>query len=109
MAALKHQRCANHIDREAAVRCPLCHKHFCRECITEHDGKRLCVNCLKGISGKRRTKKRVAGTAFEITVFCFALILVFLCFGYLGRRLARSGGKPLSKISTEAAKQNSGN
>ena len=106
-ALLKHQRCANHIDREAAVKCPSCHKHFCRECITEHDGKRLCVNCLKDKSARKRSNKRFLGMTFEAALFCFALILVFLCFGYLGRRLARSGGKPLSKISTEAAKRNS--
>ena len=58
------------------------------------------------MSGNKRSNKRFIRTTFEIVAFCFALILVFLCFGYLGRELSRSGGKPLSKISSEAAKQN---
>jgi hypothetical protein len=41
------QRCLIHADREAIARCPACANYFCRECITEHEGKFLCSNCLQ--------------------------------------------------------------
>ena len=45
--ALSHQRCYNHVRREAAARCPECHRYFCRECITEHEDRVLCAGCLE--------------------------------------------------------------
>jgi hypothetical protein len=47
MANLTHQRCLNHALREAVARCPECRQCFCRECITEHDGRVICAACLK--------------------------------------------------------------
>jgi hypothetical protein len=61
MNALSAQRCLRHFDREAAARCPECRGFFCRECISEHDGRVLCAACLarlnekperKGVSGR---------------------------------------------------------
>lgn len=47
MIALVQQRCLVHASREAAARCPACRQFFCRECVTEHDGRVLCVACLR--------------------------------------------------------------
>jgi len=44
---LTRTRCEIHADREAAARCIGCEQFFCRECITEHDGRMLCVRCLR--------------------------------------------------------------
>lgn len=38
--------CHSHISRPAAARCPSCGDFFCRECVTEHEGRLLCVRCL---------------------------------------------------------------
>ncbi len=46
LQALREQRCRNHGDREASARCPSCGGFFCRECVTEHDGRILCATCL---------------------------------------------------------------
>jgi hypothetical protein len=46
MTALTAQRCLRHYDREAAARCPECREFFCRECISEHNGRVLCASCL---------------------------------------------------------------
>ena len=43
---LHNRRCAHHAEREAAARCPSCKAFYCRECITEHDGRFLCAGCL---------------------------------------------------------------
>ena len=44
--ALARQRCWTHAQREAVSRCPACRRFYCRECVTEHDGRLLCVQCL---------------------------------------------------------------
>lgn len=46
MDILAKQRCNHHAHREAAARCPVCSRYFCRECVTEHDGRVLCAPCL---------------------------------------------------------------
>jgi hypothetical protein len=43
---LSQRRCRNHTERPAAGRCPLCAFFYCRECITEHDGRLLCAACV---------------------------------------------------------------
>lgn len=39
-------RCLHHADRESVARCPECRRSFCRECITEHEGRVICARCL---------------------------------------------------------------
>lgn len=46
MSTLTKQRCRLHGHREAVARCPQCEKFFCRECVTEHDGRVICQPCL---------------------------------------------------------------
>jgi hypothetical protein len=40
-------QCFNHAERLAAARCPECGHSYCRECITEHDGRLVCAVCLR--------------------------------------------------------------
>jgi hypothetical protein len=47
MTPLAHQHCLHHPEREAIVRCPACRRDYCRECVTEHDGRYLCTACLR--------------------------------------------------------------
>ena len=49
-----HQRCFRHDGREAAARCPGCRRYFCRECVTEHDGRLLCAACVAGTVSRPR-------------------------------------------------------
>ena len=44
--SLRQQRCILHPNREAVARCPGCGRYFCRECVTEHDGRVLCAACI---------------------------------------------------------------
>lgn len=46
MNRLSHS-CFNHPERPAAARCPLCGVAFCRECVSEHNGRFLCASCLQ--------------------------------------------------------------
>jgi hypothetical protein len=87
MPPLLHQRCLNHVTREAAARCPECKRFFCRECITEHEGKVICAECLTTQSassskGPRRVAEIARGGAMTV-----GLGLVWLFFYYFGRLL----------------------
>ena len=54
-------RCQRHPGREAAARCPSCQQSFCRECVTEHDGRMLCLGCF----AKRSQREAVGGAGWE--------------------------------------------
>jgi len=47
---LRHARCLFHPLREAAARCPHCGGTFCRECVTDEEGKLACPPCLRRIA-----------------------------------------------------------
>jgi len=60
VSLLLQQRCVHHISREAAAKCPVCGLFFCRECVTEHDGRMTCTSCVAAIQGPtehRRTSR----------------------------------------------------
>src|ERR1700731_1627705 len=44
---LRHARCLFHPLREAAARCPHCGGTYCRECVTDEEGKLACPPCLR--------------------------------------------------------------
>jgi len=58
MKDLAHQRCFNHVQREAVARCPQCRGYFCRECITEHDDRVICAGCLSKLVRKSALPRR---------------------------------------------------
>ncbi len=53
---LSEKRCSNHASREAAARCPGCGRFFCRECVTDDEGRLLCVPCLKKAHSSRASR-----------------------------------------------------
>ncbi|MGD8283428.1 MAG: hypothetical protein PVG70_03255 [Desulfobacterales bacterium] len=87
MSDLTHQRCYNHMFREAAARCPECARFFCRECITEHEDKVLCSSCLH----KRLKPTDVKISRFQwmlnLGYFFLGLLLLYVLFFYFGRIL----------------------
>jgi hypothetical protein len=84
---LVHQRCLNHIDREAVARCPECQKHFCRECISEHDDRVLCAACLRRLlEPPRAHPPRFAGFG-RVVLSLTALAIAWFAFFVLGRSL----------------------
>jgi hypothetical protein len=81
---LRHARCLFHPLREAAARCPHCGGTFCRECVTDEEGKLACPPCLRRMayppapkaSLTRRFRQILAGvTALAVlTALFFALL-----------------------------------
>src|SRR5579863_2381831 len=70
-AGLRHARCLFHPLREAAALCPRCGGTFCRECVTDEEGKLACPPCLRQMarppapqsSNFRRFRQFLSGVA----------------------------------------------
>ena len=85
--ALLHQRCWNHDYREAVCRCPACQRHFCRECVTEHEDRLICAGCLKKLA-KATTRRRFRFANLAGIGQCLLGVLTaWLFFYFLGHSL----------------------
>ena len=83
MSTLVHRRCWHHPDRAAVCRCPGCSRDYCRECVTEHDSRLLCANCLRNLlqGAARSTNRRAAAVASAVA----GLLLSWAVFYGFGR------------------------
>jgi hypothetical protein len=84
---LTFQRCLVHGDRQAIARCPACTNYFCRECITEHEGKFLCSNCLERKSIGANFVRRNSGWLAAIIGLIMGLSVAWFFFYLIGRLL----------------------
>ena len=85
---LHQTRCFNHLQREAVARCPGCQKFYCRECVTEHDGRLLCRACVGRAAeetGARSAAWRSLGTG--VLRIAAGLLLLYAVFSSVGRVL----------------------
>ena len=87
---LHARRCARHVEREAAARCPGCHGFFCRECVVEHDGKLLCAGCLERAAAAQARRHRRLAHAREAAKLAAGALVLWLLF--------YSGGALLVKL-----------
>jgi hypothetical protein len=87
MNDLLQQKCYHHKHREAVARCPECKRYFCRECITEHDDRVLCTDCLVRMSGKSQRHSSAFNSVFYILRFLSGTIVLWLAFYYIGLML----------------------
>jgi hypothetical protein len=88
MTALIHQRCWNHASREAAARCPVCTRFYCRECVTEHQGRMICAGCVAASSKMPGATVHAAGIRWTLLSVA-GVLLAWMIFYYLGALLAR--------------------
>ncbi len=89
MSDISRQRCYNHQSREAAARCLECGRSYCRECVTEHDDKVMCSECLKNQTSALKEKKKRFGNVFRLIFFAINIIFLWITFYYLGRSLLK--------------------
>jgi len=84
LATLTQTRCFNHGQREAVARCPACRRHYCRECVTEHDHRLLCASCIAA-AGEKKTKPRrftlPLAPLVQLAVAIVVYWVAFLCLG----------------------------
>lgn len=85
---LLDRRCFHHDLREAVAQCPSCKLFFCRECVTEHDGRMICVTCVNALTRDATKAPRAAGARWAVTAIA-GLLIAWLVFYYLGLTLAR--------------------
>ncbi len=79
--SLRHARCLFHPLREAAARCPHCGGTYCRECVTDEEGKLACPPCLRrmacppaqNLSLTRRVRQVLTG----LTALASLIVLFF--------------------------------
>ncbi len=81
------QKCLVHADREAVVRCPSCGNYFCRECITEHEQKFLCSNCLRRVTTLVEPAERNANWLMTIVKMMVGIAVAWLFFYIIGKSL----------------------
>jgi len=87
MSSLARQRCLQHPDREAAYRCPVCKRHYCRECGVEHDGRMLCAACLKKLASNVRTTSARWMAILSLAAPFLGFMIAWLFFFGLGQLL----------------------
>ena len=87
MPDITHQRCLNHMLREAVARCPECGRFFCRECITEHEDKVLCASCLRKRLKPARQKYQRFRWVFRLGYFISGIVLLYVIFYYFAQIL----------------------
>jgi len=94
-APLARRRCWSHATREAVSRCPSCKKFYCRECVTEHDGRLLCVTCLAA-AGAATVKRTGTRWIVWMTAAIAGLLITFFLhatLGYVLEKLPPSWGR----------------
>lgn len=87
---LRQQRCWNHQSREAVSRCPDCRRPFCRECVTELDGRLICATCLQRITAVATptgNRWRLLASLWPVLGLCGGLVLSWWVFFSIGRLL----------------------
>lgn len=103
MSQLVHHRCFVHASREAAARCPSCRQHYCRECVTEHDGRLLCAACLRKktepVVRPRRNLRFLTGPIQLIAGIVFCWVAFYL----LGQLLLQTPSEWHEGKAAEAA------
>ena len=69
------------------ARCPVCRNAYCRECVTEHEGRVLCAACLaKLVDAGSATRRRVLRAASAVLPV-MGLALAWMFFYGIARAL----------------------
>jgi hypothetical protein len=81
------RKCTNHWMREAAARCPECKRYFCRECVTEHEGRVLCAACIGREEDRSEHRHVFTASALRLIQGTAGFLVLWIMFYYLGRIL----------------------
>jgi hypothetical protein len=87
---VSQQRCLRHPEREAVARCPECRNSFCRECITEHEDRVLCSNCLAKLSRRTESRRPILKHPVQLFLMAIGLATAWAFFYLIGYSLSRA-------------------
>ena len=87
MNGFPRHNCQLHREREAVARCPSCKRFFCRECVTEHEGRVVCSACLRKEGTEENRAAWKLGGAWRAAQVAAGLALAWLAFYGLGSAL----------------------
>jgi hypothetical protein len=79
--------CLNHPRREAAARCTSCGQPFCRECVTDFEGRMVCSACHREKTKAGDKKKRDWFLITTVLQASAGLAALWLTAWLLGRLL----------------------
>jgi hypothetical protein len=100
------QRCWNHEAREAACRCPGCGRSYCRECVSEHDGRLLCAACLSAVTSGREPVGGRGRNLAPAAMIAAAILLAWLTYWVAGESvisvIRRMQQEPKSRAGASA-------
>ena len=85
MPVLEAQLCWNHESREAVCRCLGCHRSFCRECVTEHQGRFLCAVCFAAAVPVKTHRSGAIRKAAPTVLIGAGLLLAWLAYLTFGQ------------------------
>lgn len=90
LPAVRARRCVRHPAREAAAQCRECGGPFCRECVSEHEGRLVCAPCLARLLKPTETaKRRGFGGVMRAAKLAAGVLVLWLCFYWLGSLLTK--------------------
>jgi len=114
--------CKNHPERQAEKNCASCGEGFCRDCLSEYQGKDYCAPCLKAevtittarLAGGGQELARMKRSLIGCTVVLIALVLIpmflliypYFKLGDVGR--CRANLKKIHEALVVYAKENDG-
>ncbi len=78
-------KCSIHNNKEAAGKCSVCHKHFCKACLEKVGEKNICFKCLENLAKKQINKYKYSpynslNKYLLISIGAFAFIAVYTLF-----------------------------
>ena len=103
-----HQSCWNHESREAVCKCLNCNRSYCRECVTEHEGRLLCASCLNAALARRSSGAGVLRKLAPAILIAAGLLIAWLAFWGFGEMVVGLfrrnvfGGQPTSRLEMPA-------
>ena len=95
--SLMSKKCFNHADRVAGAKCLECGNFFCAECITAHEGRRTCSNCLKQLHDHEKVR-RSGKSHLTIIMAIMGAAIVILLFYAIGTKLIELGDRDIRRF-----------
>ncbi len=79
---LLRQACAHHPERESVGLCPECRHTYCRECLTEYEGRVICADCLAKERAPEKKSSGFLGWCVKSVLGCAVGVLLVFSFYY---------------------------